>query len=33
VLVAAWITVAARTVHGSIRGFLFLPGAPPPDSR
>lgn len=27
-LVAAWIIVAVRTVHGSIRGRLFLPPAP-----
>jgi len=26
-LVLAWVAVAARTAHGSIRGFLFLPPA------
>jgi tellurite resistance protein TehA-like permease len=31
-LVAAWITVAVRTSHGSIRGNLFLPATPPPVS-
>jgi hypothetical protein len=28
-LLAAWITVASRTAHGSIRGRLFLPATPP----
>ena len=28
-LVAAWITVAIRTAHGSICGRLFLPANPP----
>jgi hypothetical protein len=28
-LLAAWITVAIRTAHGSIRGRLFLPATAP----
>ena len=28
VLLLAWVTVATRTVHGSLRGHLFLPAAP-----
>ena len=29
-LVAAWVVVAARTAHGSVRGRLFLPAASSP---
>ena len=29
-LLAAWVIVAARTAHGSVRGRLFLPAAPSP---
>jgi C4-dicarboxylate transporter/malic acid transport protein len=29
-LLLAWLTVAARTAHGSLRGHLFLPAVPGP---
>jgi tellurite resistance protein TehA-like permease len=28
-LIGAWLTVASRTAHGSLRGRLFLPTASP----
>ncbi|MDT4948842.1 MAG: hypothetical protein QOJ37_1437, partial [Pseudonocardiales bacterium] len=28
-LVLAWLIVAVRTAHGSIRGYLFLPAPSP----